>query len=80
MELKEALEQVGVQLGLRSPTTIGSQSSTGIVLRFLNDEGKYEQVRVFPETFISRNVPISVATVKEEVARMLEAGESEVLD
>jgi hypothetical protein len=78
-QLVTALMQAGLELGLRDPSTITAQSNSGVALRWKNDAGKYEQVKVFPEAFVARHEQITVESLKAEVRRLIEAGESEVL-
>ncbi len=80
-DMKTALEAAGRALWLRNPIPYPpGQSTTGWILRWLNADGKYEQVWVYPETFISRHESVTPESVTAEVRRKIEAGETEVLD
>lgn len=80
-KMERALERAGVALGLRNPIVYPpGQTTTAWVLRWRNDDGKYEQVWVYPETFISRHETVTTESMTAEVRRLIEAGETEVLN
>jgi hypothetical protein len=80
-EMKRALEDAGRILRLREWSVLTpEQHTTAWVLRWLNENGKYAQVRVYQESFISRHEEVTPESVADEVKRLIEADKVEIFN
>lgn len=79
MDIDEKVREAAKELGLQKCAAILVPDKTSVFLQFLNDDGKYEQVEVMPEAVLERHNLITVEGLKEEIQRMLEAGESKII-
>lgn len=79
MDIDEKVREAAKELGLRKCTAILVPDKTSVFLQFLNDDGKYEQIEVMPEAVLECHHLITVKGLKEEIQRMLEAGETKII-
>ena len=79
MNLKDMTEEAAFRLGLKNPMGVLAQETTSVFLRWKNEGGKYEQVEIAPEAVLLHYGDVTAETLKKEINRLIQAGETTVL-
>ena len=80
MYFKDTAEEAARMLGLKDPVGILAQDKTSVVVRWKNDNGKYEQVEIIPEDVLLREGNITAEGLKKEIVRLIETDQTKVFN